>query len=264
MDLSKEPVREGVRGGREQFRWDSLKTQSHRDRQQYLGYTTKLGVAGRFGKYDTNDWWRSTKSDSHDQPSLQAEKAEVKKMEEELMMEALGIKPKRLLVSKTQTDDDRPTDSLKSESANLSQSRKASVIEDAEEIESRAVTGLGYRKYLKPADWVEVHEIEETLEAKGEEVLDGSVAKREPESIPPNQRIFGPARPEQQQIKVEGSSTTRESHEPARASRETRSRDERPSRRRNDSPVRSYRRRVSRSRDRSRSREAHRKYDRYR
>jgi hypothetical protein len=263
MDLSKEPVREGVRGGREQFRWDTLKTQSHRDRQQYLGYTTKLGVAGRFGKYDTNDWWRSNKSDSQDRHLLQEEKADLKRMEEELMMEALGIKPKRLLVSKHQTVPDRPAGSIKSENAHIPHATKNAVVENVEEVESRALTGLGYRKYLKPTDWAETEEIEETLEAKGEELLEITDFKCETQVISQNQRMFGPTRSDSGQIKIEESTTENESREPARGSREPRERDERRGPRWGEIPSRPSRRRASQSRDRSRSREA-RRYDRYR
>lgn len=92
-------VRDGCRGGREQFKWDSVKEQSFKDREQYLGQSTKVGVMGKFGQYYRHDWF-AKKRDSAE--SIANEKKSIQKYEEELMQEALGLKPKKLMLAKTQ------------------------------------------------------------------------------------------------------------------------------------------------------------------
>jgi hypothetical protein len=201
MDLSKELTREGVRGGREQFRWESLKTQSSRDRQQYLGYTTKLGVGGRFGKYDKNDWWRSGKSESSDKVALAAERAEIKRMEDEKMMQALGITPRVPVPPKPEAV---ANETIKKEEGHPNLSRPTHSSRDADEAEVHQVAGLGFRKHLKPSDWTEVEDVEENLEAKGEVLIaPGGNVKSETDSEKPLKRFFGPSRPSAIQIKEE-------------------------------------------------------------
>jgi hypothetical protein len=162
MDLSGELTREGVRGGREQFKWDSLKGQRNRERQHYLGVTAKLGVSARFGRYNTNDWWRSETGGSQGSSSAQTEKSAVNDIEKQLMMEALGVKPKRLMLVKHDINTNEVEDIVTKQEGVKSHSEPEKPIQQipqGQQIpiegmdDSRMVTGLGYRKYLKPTDW---------------------------------------------------------------------------------------------------------------
>jgi hypothetical protein len=166
MDISREKQREGVRGGLEQFRWESLRNQSHRDRQQYLGFSTKLGQAGRFGKYSTNDWWRTFKDGQSRSSNLDEEKSRLKHIEDELMMEALGVKPKRLLVARHEMNAENVNQVLKKEESIIPLPTKKSHESgahrggvEAEDLQMN--TGLGFRKYLKASDWNDVCDVEE-------------------------------------------------------------------------------------------------------
>jgi len=96
-------IREGCRGGREQFKWDSLKEQEFKDREQYLGVSTKVGLMGKFGRYQVNDWY-ARKRDTAE--SIESERGAVQKYEDELMQEALGLKPKKLLLAKRQLTEE--------------------------------------------------------------------------------------------------------------------------------------------------------------
>lgn len=166
MDISREKQREGVRGGLEQFRWESLKNQSHRDRQQYLGFSAKLGQAGRFGKYSTNDWWRTSKDGPSQSSNLDEEKSRLKQIENELMMEALGVKPKRLLVARHEMNAENVNQVLKKEEPVIPLPKKKSSESGAnrggaEGEDLQVNTGLGFRKYLKASDWNDVCDVEE-------------------------------------------------------------------------------------------------------
>lgn len=198
MDSNKGKSREGVRGGLEQFRWDSLKNQPYKDREHYLGYTTKLGVIGRFGQYQRNDWWRTDNQSLDAASSHVKEKTQVKKMEDELMMEALGMKPKRLMLAKSRLSSEQVDEMLKKEDEVPSQSVNqppADVKDQPPADDSVVVTGLGYRKYLKPTDWTgEVCNLdeEEVFELKGENVPVEKSIKKEEHS--PRNAARGPPR----------------------------------------------------------------------
>mmetsp|Transcript_92748 Transcript_92748/g.239536 ORF Transcript_92748/g.239536 Transcript_92748/m.239536 type:complete len:316 (-) Transcript_92748:245-1192(-) len=103
-------TRDGCRGGREQFTWNSIKDQEFKDREQYLGQSTKVGMMGKFGKYHLHDWYARTRETA---ASIDSEKAQVKAFEEELMQEALGLKPKKLMLAKKQLSEDEVKEYLK-------------------------------------------------------------------------------------------------------------------------------------------------------
>ncbi|GIL88512.1 hypothetical protein Vretifemale_16487 [Volvox reticuliferus] len=88
MSLYNGPPRPGARGGRDQFSWDNVK--ADKDREYYLGHSVKA-LAGRWQKGRDVYWYTREKSA---QDSIQDEIQAVKKREEELMMEAMGLKPK--------------------------------------------------------------------------------------------------------------------------------------------------------------------------
>lgn len=89
--------REGNRGGRELFKWDDVKQDSFKDRENYLGYSTRVGLMGKFGKYIVHDWYINERQQTE---KIENEMKDVQAFEEELMQEALGLKPKNLLLRK--------------------------------------------------------------------------------------------------------------------------------------------------------------------
>jgi len=103
-------IKEGCRGGREQFQWNSIKEQDFKDREQYLGATVKVGMMGKFGRYQLHDWYNK-KRDTPE--SIVDERANVQAYEEELMKEALGLKPKKLLLAKKQLSEEELKEVLK-------------------------------------------------------------------------------------------------------------------------------------------------------
>lgn len=102
MDV-KVRIRDGCRGGQEQFKWkDQWAAQDFKDREQYLGGTTKMGMMGKFGRYYLHDWYHKKREGV---TAIDDEMDAVKAYEEELMQEALGLKPKKLLLAKKQMDE---------------------------------------------------------------------------------------------------------------------------------------------------------------
>ncbi|KAJ9684970.1 hypothetical protein PVL29_017122 [Vitis rotundifolia] len=87
------PTRGGVRGGRDQFKWDDVKVDKHRE--NYLGHSIKAPV-GRWQKGKDLNWYaRDKKSESSDMEAAKEEIKRIKEEEEQAMREALGLAPKR-------------------------------------------------------------------------------------------------------------------------------------------------------------------------
>ncbi|KAF9675010.1 hypothetical protein SADUNF_Sadunf10G0187100 [Salix dunnii] len=87
------PTRGGVRGGRDQFSWDDVKADKHRE--NYLGHSIKAPV-GRWQKGKDLHWYvRDKKSGSSNEDALKEEIKRIKDEEEQSMREALGLAPKR-------------------------------------------------------------------------------------------------------------------------------------------------------------------------
>ncbi|KAE9451254.1 hypothetical protein C3L33_16836, partial [Rhododendron williamsianum] len=87
------PTRGGVRGGRDQFSWDDVKADKHRE--NYIGHSLKAPV-GRWQKGKDLHWYaRDKKSQSADMEAAKEEIRRIKEEEEQAMKEALGLAPKR-------------------------------------------------------------------------------------------------------------------------------------------------------------------------
>ena len=48
----------GVRGGHDQFKWEDVKLMSYKDRECYLGASTKVGFLDKGGKWRKRDWYQ--------------------------------------------------------------------------------------------------------------------------------------------------------------------------------------------------------------
>lgn len=82
------PTRGGVRGGRDQFSWDQVKTD--KDRECYLGHSLKAPV-GRWQQGKDLTWYAKD-SDQTGQTKSNDEFLEAKELEEQALMAALGYK----------------------------------------------------------------------------------------------------------------------------------------------------------------------------
>ncbi|UKJ89242.2 hypothetical protein MACJ_002490 [Theileria orientalis] len=109
LDIKLSPPREGTRGGREQFKWEDLKSHDLKDREHYLGHSVKVGLLERKNKFYKHDWYLRKESSGHTESDSKDEKLDeqelTRRYEEEIMQEMLGMKPKRLMLLKS-----RPTD----------------------------------------------------------------------------------------------------------------------------------------------------------
>ncbi|EEF46602.1 Multiple myeloma tumor-associated protein, putative [Ricinus communis] len=86
------PTRGGVRGGRDQFTWDDVKVDKHRE--NYLGHSIKAPV-GRWQKGKDLHWYaRDKRSEGSNTDALKEEIKRIKEEEEQAMREALGLAPK--------------------------------------------------------------------------------------------------------------------------------------------------------------------------
>ena len=56
-------IREGVRGGKDLFKWDDVRLMTYKERECYLGASAKLGFLDKGGKWRKKDWWQSVKFD---------------------------------------------------------------------------------------------------------------------------------------------------------------------------------------------------------
>jgi len=80
-----------VRGGQDQFKWDDVKLMSYKDRECYLGASSKVGFLDKGGKWRRKDWYAQSK----DNKEVEARDQEIKamKMEEKALLNfKLGIK----------------------------------------------------------------------------------------------------------------------------------------------------------------------------
>ncbi|XP_076334487.1 uncharacterized protein LOC143238242 isoform X2 [Tachypleus tridentatus] len=82
------PTRGGARGGADQFNWEDIKIDKHRE--SYLGHSLKAPV-GRWQKGKDLTWYNKDRSEKANQkPSARCELENIKKAEEEAMLVAFG------------------------------------------------------------------------------------------------------------------------------------------------------------------------------
>ncbi|KGN46043.1 multiple myeloma tumor-associated protein 2 homolog [Cucumis sativus] len=85
------PTRGGVRGGRDQFSWEDVKVDKHRE--NFLGHSIKAPV-GRWQKGKDLHWYARDKKSRSDVDAAKEEIKLIKEQEEQAMREALGLAPK--------------------------------------------------------------------------------------------------------------------------------------------------------------------------
>ena len=82
--------RGGNRGGQDQFKWDDVQQMSYKDREQYLGFSTKIGYFDKGGQWRKKDWWTSDDKNKDKKAlerleQLQKERVEAKRQEEAIL-----------------------------------------------------------------------------------------------------------------------------------------------------------------------------------
>ncbi|KAK1288871.1 hypothetical protein QJS10_CPB19g00407 [Acorus calamus] len=138
------PSRGGVRGGRDQFKWDDVKVD--KDRENYIGHSIMAPV-GRWQKGKDLHWYaRDKKSMSADMEAAKEEIKRIKEEEEQAMREALGLAPKRA---------SRPQGSKLDKYEYSELVKRSSTAEDlgAGHAEAAHVSGLGFAR--QPRSWLD-------------------------------------------------------------------------------------------------------------
>ncbi|GLJ54369.1 hypothetical protein SUGI_1167380 [Cryptomeria japonica] len=167
------PSRGGVRGGRDQFNWDDVKADKHRE--NYLGHSLKAPV-GRWQKGKDLFWYtRDKKGGDSGADAAKEEIKRIKEEEERSMLEVLGLAPKR---------ENRPLGNRldKREAAELL--KKGTNAEDLAPgyAEGERVQGLGFTRAPH-------HSMSEKVPPKEiQHASNGKVFERENESCSKSQR----------------------------------------------------------------------------
>ncbi|KAL4279836.1 hypothetical protein GQ457_03G028260 [Hibiscus cannabinus] len=154
------PTRGGVRGGRDQFSWDDVKVDKHRE--NYIGHSLKAPV-GRWQKGKDLHWYtRDKNSKGSDDDALKDEIRRVKEEEEQAMREALGLAPKR----SSQPQGNRLDKHELSELV-----KRGSTAEDlgAGHAEAARVDGLGFSRMPRP--WEDPSTLPSTQKEASPEVV---------------------------------------------------------------------------------------------
>uniref|UniRef100_A0A7S3VK53 Multiple myeloma tumor-associated protein 2-like N-terminal domain-containing protein n=1 Tax=Dunaliella tertiolecta TaxID=3047 RepID=A0A7S3VK53_DUNTE len=161
MSLHNGPIRPGARGGRGEFSWD--KVRGDQDASYYIGHSVKA-LSGRWQKGKDVYWY--TREKSGQAVSVEEERRAVKQREEELMLEALGLKPKSL-----------PTEHKPMDQKELDAIIKKNAPEKEEGAEQGAIKGLGFAPGASVGGGVAVHA---KLEGVGVGPSDGAAARAMP------------------------------------------------------------------------------------
>lgn len=153
------PTRGGVRGGRDQFSWDDVKVDKHRE--NYLGHSIKAPV-GRWQKGKDLHWYTRDKKGKGSDDALKEEIQRVKEEEEQAMREALGLAPKR---------ESRPQGNRLDKHEMSELVKRSSTAEDvgSGHAEAAWVHGLGFSKAPRP--WEDPSTLQCGTEATPSEVV---------------------------------------------------------------------------------------------
>ncbi|KAE8666342.1 hypothetical protein F3Y22_tig00112501pilonHSYRG00046 [Hibiscus syriacus] len=154
------PTRGGVRGGRDQFSWDDVKVDKHRE--NYLGHSIKAPV-GRWQKGKDLHWYtRDKNSKGSEAEALKEEMRRVKEEEEQAMREALGLAPKRSSHPQGNRLDKHELSELV---------KRGSTAEDlgAGHAEAARVDGLGFSRMPRP--WEDPSTLPSTQEEPSPEMI---------------------------------------------------------------------------------------------
>lgn len=113
------PTRGGVRGGRDQFTWESVKTD--KDRECYLGHSLMAPV-GRWQEGKDIMWYAKEEQKANKEKVVNTEFLKAKEMEEQALMAALGYRvvkkeKKEEIIKKESSDDEKMYKKPKQESA---------------------------------------------------------------------------------------------------------------------------------------------------
>ena len=113
------PTRGGVRGGKDQFSWDQVKTD--KDRECYLGHSLMAPV-GRWQEGKDLTWYAKEGNGSSDN-KVNKEFMKAKELEEEALMAALGYKVVKKDPTTTTATDSKMTKSPTSSSLDASMNK---------------------------------------------------------------------------------------------------------------------------------------------
>lgn len=96
--------RSGTRGGADQFTWEKVKNDKYKD--FYLGHSLHTTTKPTFNNRKPNPlWWTKTQgSAEEDEARRRAEIEAIKREEEQLHLEALGLAPRRRKAQENQLD----------------------------------------------------------------------------------------------------------------------------------------------------------------
>ncbi|KAL5733707.1 hypothetical protein ACOSQ2_033399 [Xanthoceras sorbifolium] len=153
------PTRGGVRGGRDQFSWEDVKADKHRE--NFLGHSIKAPV-GRWQKGKDLHWYTRDKKSQSSDDALKDEIQRIKEEEEQAMREALGLAPKRASRPQGNRLDKHELSELV---------KRGSTAEDvgAGHAEAAWVHGLGFTR--APRAWEDPSTLQSSLEVVPPEMV---------------------------------------------------------------------------------------------
>lgn len=83
IQTKKQNIRGGNRGGRDQFKWEEVRSMNYRERENYVGVTEKLGYLDKGGRWKKRDWFYKPKEEESFDPEVIKEEIRQKQEEDE-------------------------------------------------------------------------------------------------------------------------------------------------------------------------------------